>query len=85
MAVQSERSEQKGLASMVDGEPSDPVPPEEPVTPPKETPDTPPVEYPAPPDEIPPKTPDDIPQLPGEVPVAPPPEVFSGHRDGLTS
>jgi hypothetical protein len=77
MAIEPESSEQKDATLAVGGEPSEPVPPEEPVTP-KETPVPSPQEYPEPPGEIPPETPPDVPQLPGELPPAPPPEALPG-------
>ena len=83
MAIQSESSEKKGALRVVGGEPSQPVPPEDPVTPPKETPEAPPQEFPEPPGEIPPETPPDVTQPPGEFPPAPPPELRPGSYDGV--
>ena len=78
MAMQSESSEQKDATLAFGGEPSEPVPAEEPVIPPNETPQTPPEEYPEPPGEIPPETPPEVPHSPDEVPPAPPPEALPG-------
>ena len=83
MAKQSKLAERTGAALSADGEPFEPVPSEEPVTPPKETPPAPPPGFPEPPSEVPPETPPDVPQPPGEVPPAPPPEVPLESSDGL--
>ena len=88
MAKQSGLAERTDATLSVSDEPSEhlstePVPPEEPVTPPKETPPAPPPGVPEPPSEVPPETPPDVPQPPGEVPPAPPPEVPLESSDGL--
>ena len=85
MAIQSESPEQMDALRAEGGEPSQPVPPEEPVTPPKETPEAPPVEYPEPPGEIPPETPQEWPQPPGELPPATPPEALHGTMTAISS
>ncbi len=68
MVIQLESAEQKDATLAVGGEPSEPVPSEEPGTPPKETPEPSPEEYPEPPSELPP---------------APPPEALPGSCGGV--